>query len=136
MRRLAVLAVCLLACVPALAVAHAAGGKGTVSRSWISTTSGGTSEKSFSVKKVKRLYANFVWKTPATAGQVLRIEWRDPNNALRAVWKDKTIKADKKGTRLYAWIGTGVVKGQPGSWNAVLTVGGTRISAHKFRVVA
>jgi len=136
MRRLAVLAVCLLALVPAFSVAQAAGGKGTVSRSWISTTSGGTSEKSFSVAKTKRLYANFVWKTPATAGQVLKIEWRDPAGALRAVWTDKTIKADKKGTRLFAWIGTGVVKTQPGSWNAVLTVGGTKISAHKFRVVA
>ena len=58
---------------------------------------------------------------------MLRIEWRDPAGALRAVWKDKTIKEDKKGTRLFAWIGAGVVKGKPGSWNAVLTVGGTRI---------
>src|SRR4051794_29428631 len=106
MRRLVVLAVFLLALVPAFSVAHAAGGKGTVSRSWISTSSGGRSVKTFSVAKTKRLYANFVWKTPAKAGQVLKIEWRDPSNALRAVWTDKTIKADKKGTRLYAWIGT------------------------------
>jgi hypothetical protein len=136
MRRLAVLAVCLLALVPAFSVAQAAGGKGSVSRSWISTTSGGTSEKSFSAAKTKRLYANFIWKTPAAVGQVLKIEWRDPSNALRAVWTNKTIKSDKKGTRLFAWIGSGVVKNKVGSWNAVLTVGGTRVSAHKFRVVA
>ena len=136
MRRLAVLAICLMALVPAFDAASAAGGKGTVSKSWISRTSGGDSEKAFSADKVKRLYANFVWKQPATPGQVLRIEWRDPKGALRAVWKDKTIKADKKDTRLFAWIGVGVVKGTPGSWSAVLTVGGTRISAHRFRVVA
>ncbi len=136
MRRIVLLTACLLVLLSTVSVASAAGGKGTVSRSWISKTSGGTSEKSFSVTKVKRLYANFVWKTPATAGQVLRIEWRDPSNALRAVWRNKTIKADRKGTRLYAWIGTGVVKSKPGSWQAVLTVGGTKISAHKFRVVA
>jgi hypothetical protein len=55
---------------------------------------------------------------------------------LRAQWKDKTIKADQKGTRLYAWIGTGIVKGKTGTWTAVLTVGGKRISTAKFRVVA
>jgi hypothetical protein len=136
MRRFAVLTVCLLAFVPAIDSALAADGKGAVSRSWISTTSGGTSAGSFSAAKVKRLYANFVWKTPATAGQVLRIEWHDPAGALRAVWKDKTIKDDQRGTRLYAWIGSGVVKGTLGSWSAVLTVGGKQISKHKFRIVA
>jgi hypothetical protein len=136
MRRFAVLTVCLLAFVPAIDSALAADGKGAVSRSWISTTSGGTSAGSFSAAKVKRLYANFVWKTPATAGQVLRIEWHDPAGALRAVWKDKTIKDDKRGTRLFAWIGSGLVKGTLGSWSAVLTVGGTQISKHKFRIVA
>ena len=136
MRRFAVLTVCLLALVPAIDSALAADGKGAVSRSWISTTSGGTSAGSFSAAKVKRLYANFVWKTPATAGQVLRIEWHDPAGALRAVWKDKTIRDDQRGTRLYAWIGSGVVKGTLGSWSAVLTVGGKQISKHKFRIVA
>ena len=136
MRSLAVLAICLIALVPAFDAAGAAGGKGTISKSWISKTSGGTSEKAFSAAKVKRLYANFVWKQPATPGQVLRIEWRDPDGALRAVWRNRTIKEDKKDTRLFAWIGVGVVKGKPGSWSAVLTVGGTKISAHRFRVVA
>jgi hypothetical protein len=136
MRRLAVLTVCLLALVPAFDIARAADGKGAVSRSWISNTSGGASVASFSAAKVKRLYANFIWKTPAAAGQVLRIEWHDPDGALRAVWKDKTIKDDKTGTRLYAWIGSGVVKGKLGFWSAVLTVGGKQISKHKFRVVA
>ena len=103
MRRLAILSVCLLALVPAFDAA-AATSKGTVERSWISTTSGGASGKQFSAGKVKRLYANFTWKTPATPGQDLAIEWHDPAGALRARWKDKTIKADKKGTRLYAWI--------------------------------
>jgi hypothetical protein len=136
MRRLAILSVCLLALVPAFDAAAATGGKGTVARSWISTTSGGASAKQFSVARVKRLYANFTWKTPARPGQALTIEWRDPAGALRARWKDKTIKADKKGTRLYAWIAAGVVKGKAGSWKAVLTVGGKPISTSRFRVVA
>jgi hypothetical protein len=136
MRRLAVLTICLLALLPAFATAHAAGGKGSISKSWISTTSGGAKSTKFSVAKVKRLYANFVWKVPATAGQVLRIEWRDPAGVLRAVWNNKTIAGDKKDTRLYAWIGTGVVKAKPGSWKAVLTVAGTKISTAKFTVTA
>jgi hypothetical protein len=136
MRRLAVLTVCLLVLVPAFDVASAAGGKGVVQKSWISRSSGGKPEKSFKVAEVKRLYANFVWKTPAAAGQVLRIEWRDPDNALRAVWKDKTIKDDKKGTRLFAWVGPGVVKTKLGSWSALLIVGGKRVGTHKFTMVA
>jgi hypothetical protein len=135
MRRLAVLTVCLLALVPAFNVAQAAGDKGSVSKSWVSRTSGGASEKSFSSTGVRKLYANFVWKVPARPGQDLSIEWRDPGGVLRAVWKNKTIKTDKKGTRLYAWIGSGVVKGKLGSWSAVLTVAGTRIGMKKFRVV-
>ena len=136
MSRLAILSVCLLALVPAFSAAYAATGNGSIQRSWISTTSGGASGKQFSVAKTKRLYANFTWKTPATPGQVLAIEWRDPANQLRARWKDKTIKADKKGTRLYAWIASGVVKGKAGGWKAVLTVGGKPISTSRFRVVA
>jgi hypothetical protein len=135
MRRLLVLTVCLLALVPAFSVAQAAGDKGSVSKSWVSLTSGGASEKSISAAAAKKLYANFIWKVPAKAGQDLTIEWRDPANVLRAVWKNRTIKTDKKGTRLYAWIGSGVVKGKPGSWSAVLTVGGTRIGMKKFHVV-
>src|SRR5215213_1095228 len=136
MRRFAVLAVCLFALVPALASAGAADSKGSIQRSWISTTSGGKAESQFSAAKVKRLYANFTWKTPATPRQVLAIEWRDPAGQLRARWKDKTIAADKKGTRLYAWVGSGLVKGKTGWWRAVLTVGGKAISSHRFRVVA
>jgi hypothetical protein len=134
MRRLALLTICLLALVPALTAAQAAGGKGTISKSWISTTSGGTKVTSLSAAKVKRLYANFVWKVPATPGQKLRIEWRDPTNVLKAVWNNKTIAGDKKDTRLYAWIGPSVVKSKPGAWKAVLTVGGTKISTARFSV--
>jgi hypothetical protein len=136
MRRLTLLTICLFALVTASGVAMAAGNKGVVEKSWISTASGGPQAKSFHVATVKRLYANFVWKTPAAAGQVLRIEWHDPGGTLRAVWNDKTIKDDKKGTRLYAWIGPAVVKGKLGGWTAVLTVGSTRIGQAKFRIVA
>ncbi len=136
MRRLAVFAICLLMLVPALDAAQAAGGKGSVSKSWVSESSGGAKATTFSVAKVKRLYANFVWKTPATPGQKLRIEWHDSTGTLRAVWDNKTIAGDKKDTRLYAWIGAGVVKSKLGKWSAVLTVGGTRISTAKFRVTA
>jgi hypothetical protein len=72
---------------------------------------------------------------PAKPGQDLTIEWHDPAGSLRAVWKNKTIKTDKAGTRLFAWIGTGILKGKPGSWSAVLTVAGTRIGMKKFHVV-
>ena len=78
MRRLALLTVCLLMLVPAIDVANAAGRKGTVGSSFISRTSGGKHETSFKSGSVKKLYANFVWKTPAAAGQILRIEWHDP----------------------------------------------------------
>jgi hypothetical protein len=134
MRRLALLTVCLLVLVPV--VASAAGSKGTVASSYISRTSGGKHETSFKSGGVKKLYANFVWKTPAAAGQKLRIEWHDPAGALRAVWEDKTIKDDKKGTRLYAWVGPGIVKGKLGQWTAMLLVGGTKISISKFKIVA
>ena len=137
MRRLLVLSVCLLALMPAFNSAGAAdNGKGSVARSWVSTTSGGPSANQFSVAKVKRLYANFTWKRPAAVGQTLTIEWRDPTGAVRARWADKTIKEDKAGTRLFAWVGTGVVKGKLGSWRAVLSVGKKPISSHRFRVVA
>lgn len=136
MRRLVLLTICLMALVPAFDSAQAAGGQGTVSKSWISRTSGGARETKFSASAVKKLYANFVWKTPAVPGQKLRIEWRDPNGALRAVWRNKTIKSDKAGTRLYAWVTSTVVKGKPGAWRTVLIVGGKQISASTFRIVA
>lgn len=135
MRRLAVLTVCLLALVPAFSAAQGADGQGSVSKSWVSRTSGGVSETSFSVASIKKLYANFVWKVPAAPGQKLRIEWRDPSGTLRAVWNNKTIKSDKRGTRLYAWVGADVVKGKPGTWSTVLTVAGTRISRRTFHIV-
>jgi hypothetical protein len=136
MRRLTLLTVCLFALVIASGSAAAATGKGSIDKTWISTTSGGKTATAFKVSTVKRLYANFTWKVPAAAGQVLRIEWHDPSGSLRAVWKDKTIKGDKKGTRLYAWIGNGVVKGSLGGWKAILVVGGKPIGTAKFRITA
>jgi hypothetical protein len=134
MRRLALLTICIFALVPAFAVASAAGNKGVVDSSWISQTSGGTRLTNIKSAKVKKLYANFVWKKPAKAGQVLAIEWRDPAGVVRARWKDKTIKADKKGTRLYAWISSGVVKGHPGTWSALLVVGNSRVGTSKLKI--
>jgi hypothetical protein len=136
MRRLTPLIACLLVLSIAVPAAGAATSKGSVAKTWISTTSGGKTATKFKASAVKRLYANFTWKVPAAAGQVLRIEWHDPSGALRAVWKDKTIKGDKKGTRLYAWIGNGVVKTSLGGWKAILTVGGKPIGTAKFRITA
>src|SRR5258705_12459974 len=99
---------------------------GAVSKRCVPRHAGGAYEKSFSATGVKKLYANLVWKVPAKAGQDLSIEWRDPAGVLRAVWKNKTIRTDKAGTRLYAWIGSGVGKGKPGPWSPLLTVPGTR----------
>jgi hypothetical protein len=135
MRRLTLLTVCLFALVIASGSANAATSKGSIDKTWISTTSGGKTGTTFKVSTVKRLYANFTWKVPASAGQELRIEWHDPSGSLRALWKDKTIKGDKKGTRLYAWIGSGLVKGALGGWRAVLLVGGKPIGTAKFRIM-
>ena len=55
---------------------------------------------------------------------------------LSAVWRNKTIKSDKEGTRLYAWVKATVVKGKTGTWRTVLIVGGKQIGASTFRVVA
>jgi hypothetical protein len=136
MRRLVVLSICLLALMPAFDAAQAAGSQGTVSKTWVSRTNGGVRETKFSASAVKKLYANFVWKVPAAPGQKLRIEWRDPNGVLSAVWRNKTIKSDKEGTRLYAWVKSTVVKGKFGTWRTVLIVGGKQIGASTFRVVA
>ena len=84
MRRFVVLTICLLALVPVFSAAQAAGNKGSVQKSWVSRSSGGAREKSFSVKGVKKLYANFIWKVPASPGQELAIEWHDPSGALSA----------------------------------------------------
>jgi hypothetical protein len=136
MRRLTLLIACILAFSIAVPAAGAATSKGSIAKTWISRTSGGKTEKTFKASGVKRLYANFTWKVPAAAGQVLRIEWHDPSGTLRAVWKDKTIAKDKKGTRLYAWIGNALVKTSLGGWRAVLTVGGKPIGTAKFRITA
>ncbi|MDX6620691.1 MAG: hypothetical protein QOK36_3077 [Gaiellales bacterium] len=135
MRRMTLLIACLAALAVASGSAGAATNKGSVERTWISTTSGGKTATKFRAASVKRLYANFTWKVPASAGQELRIEWHDPSGSLRALWKDKTIKGDKKGTRLYAWIGSGLVKGALGGWRAVLLVGGKPIGTAKFRIM-
>ncbi len=135
MRRLAVLAVCLLALVPALNAAQAAGSQGTVSKTWVSRTNGGAREGKFSASAVKKLYANFVWKVPAAPGQKLRIEWRDPGGTLQAVWRNTTIKSDKEGTRLYAWVKSSVVKDKTGTWRALLIVGGKKIGTTAFQIV-
>src|ERR1700712_3913350 len=136
MRRLTLLIACLLAVAIAVPAAGAATSKGSIQKTWISTTSGGKTSTSFKASAVKRLYANFTWKVPAAAGQVLRIEWHDPSGTLRAVWKDKTIKNDKKGTRLFAWIGNAVVKPSRGGGKAGLPGGGKPIGTAKFRITA
>jgi hypothetical protein len=140
MRRFVVLSICLLALVPVFSAAQAAGNTGSISKSWVSRTSGGAREKSFSAASVKKLYANFVWKVPATPGQELAIEWHDPNGTLSARWHNKTIKTDKAGTRLFSWVGAGVLKDKTGTlrsgtWRAVLIVGGKTVSTSKFSVV-
>ena len=72
---------------------------------------------------------------PASPGQELAIEWHDPSGTLSARWPSKTIKSDKAGTRLFSWVGAGVLKGKTGTWRAVLIVGGKTVSTSKFSVV-
>ena len=61
---------------------------------------------------------------------------RPGRRAARALDRTRRIKADKKGTRLFAWVGAGVVKGKPGHVDArVLIVGGKTVSTSKFSVV-
>ena len=130
----------LLALVPAFAVAAQRAAQGTVERRWISTTSGGDADDAVLGRRRSALYANFIWKRPPTAGQALEIAWHDPAGTLRAAGRDKTIKSDKEGTRLYAWVAHDVVKDKPGhleapcSSSAACVAASTSASSRRLRV--
>jgi hypothetical protein len=136
MRRILAITICF-ACltIGSAAVAADRGGKGAVQRAWTSETSGGPAVPSVNPESGGRIYVNFVWKTPPRAGQALRIGWRDPSGAIRAVWRDRSIASDKKGTRVIAWIPAAQTKASPGTWQAILTVGGVTRSIRSFRAV-
>jgi hypothetical protein len=118
--------------VTSVAVAGTRDGKGVVGRSWISVTSGGAAVTSVNPRSVQRVYVNFVWRTPPRVDQAVRIGWKDPSGAIRAVWTNRTVASDKKGTRLFTWIRGSRLK-QSGTWQAILTVGGVTRSVSSFR---
>jgi hypothetical protein len=138
MRRLLILiAISTFLAVADVASGAGEGGRGVVQRSWASKTSGGAAVTSLDPASARRIYANFVWRTPPNVNQALRIGWKDPTGVIRAVWTARTVASDKKGTRIFAWIGASVLKAQSaGRWQVILTVGGVTRNVQTFRTVA
>jgi hypothetical protein len=132
--RLPCVALLALLSVVNVAVAGSRDGKGVVSRTWISATSGGPASTSVNPRSSQRIYVNFVWRTPPRVGQAIRIGWKDPSGVVRAVWTNRTTASDKKGTRLFAWVRASQLE-PPGTWQAILTVGGVTRSVTSFRSV-
>jgi hypothetical protein len=118
-----------------VSTAGASGESGAVvQKSWVSQGSGTPALTVVKPGAVTRVYANFVWAKAPKPGQALRIQWLDPSGAVQAVWVNKTLATDRKGDRLFSWIGAGVLAQQPGMWKAQLSVGGTVRSMRAFRV--
>jgi hypothetical protein len=118
-----------------VSVAGAAAESGAVvQKSWVSRGSGTPAVTTVTPGSLTRVYANFVWARAPKAGQPLRIQWIDPDGNVRAVWANKTLATDRKGDRLFSWIGAGVLAPKPGMWTAQLSVGGIVRSVRAFRV--
>jgi hypothetical protein len=120
-----------------VSTAGASGESGAVvQKSWVSQGSGTPALTVVKPGAVTRVYANFVWAKAPKPGQALRIQWLDPSGAVQAVWVNKTLATDRKGDRLFSWIGAGVLAPKPGIWKASLTIGGVVHSTRTFRVIA
>ena len=133
MRRL-LLFVVLLALLTVANVADAGtqGGKGVVQRSWISVTSGGAVVTSVNPRSVQRVYVILSGARRLEPVRQCASGGRTSGN-IRAVWTNRTLASDKRGTRLFAWIGRSQLKQSSGTWQAILTVGGVTRSVSSFR---
>ena len=132
-RTLSLAFACVLLGLAAVATASAESGA-VVQKSWVSRGSGTPALTIVTPGSLTRVYANFVWGRTPKAGQTLRIQWLDPDGTVRAAWANKTLASDRKGDRLFSWVGAGVLAANPGIWKAQLSVGGIVRSARSFRV--
>jgi hypothetical protein len=132
-RTLSLVFACVLLGLVSVAVASAESGA-IVQKSWVSQGAGAPAVTVVKPGSVTRVYANFVWAKAPKPGQALSIQWIDPSGAVQAVWTNKTLVTDRKGDRLFTWIGAGVLVPEPGIWKAQLSVGGIVRSVRAFRV--
>jgi hypothetical protein len=132
-RTLSLVFACVLLGLVTVASAAAESGV-VVQKSWVSSGSGTPAVTVVKPGVVTRVYANFVWARAPKPGQGLRIQWIDPNGDVQAVWSGKTLSTDRRGDRLFSWIGAGVLAPKPGLWQATLSVGGVVRSTRAFRV--
>jgi hypothetical protein len=107
--------------------------KGTVQRGWVAGKQGGAPRSIFP-PGTTRLVASFVWLRPPTPGQALTISWIGPDGDLRAIWRNRTIKGDRRGTRIWTSIANETFREVPGRWYVVLRVGGVRRGTLRFVV--
>jgi hypothetical protein len=107
--------------------------RGTVKRSFTATGVNGRITSTFPAT-ASHVYASFIWLHPPTAGQRLEIDWFGPTGQRLAVWKDRTLKTDTAGTRLYSFIGRKTIAAHPGHWRVALSVGGVERAAKTFTV--
>ena len=134
-RTLSLVFACVLLGLVSAATAAAESGA-VVQKSWVSRGSGTPAVTVVKPGAVTRVYANFVWARAPKPGQRLRIQWIDPDGAVQAIWSGLTLATDRKGDRLFSWIGAGVLAPKPGTWKATLTIAGVVRSARTFRVAA
>ena len=78
--------------------------------------------------------ASFNWLHAPTAGQKLEIDWFGPSGERVAVWKNRTLKTDTDGTRLYSFISRKTIETRPGHWRVELSVGGVERAQQTFTV--
>jgi len=132
---IALLAVLAHGVAPALAEAPL---KGTVASTWV-TLSPGRDGDTKHVRRVgagaRAVYVWFEWERAPTAGQRMRIEFRDPKGKPRARWTSSTLARDRARSRVYTFIRGDTFEATPGDWSAVLTVGGTPRGRARFTVV-
>jgi hypothetical protein len=107
--------------------------RGTVKRSFTATGVNGRITSTFPAT-ASHVYASFIWLHAPTAGQSLEIDWFGPSGQRLAVWKDRTLKSDTAGTRLYSFIGRKTIAAHPGHWRVALSVGGVERGVQTFTV--
>jgi hypothetical protein len=107
--------------------------RGTVKRSFTATGVNGRITSTFPAT-ASHVYASFIWLHAPTAGQKLEIDWFGPTGQRVAVWKNRTLKTDTAGTRLYSFIGRTTIASRPGHWRVALSVGGVERAAKTFTV--
>jgi hypothetical protein len=107
--------------------------RGTVKRSFTATGVNGRITSTFPAT-ASHVYASFIWLHAPTAGQSLEIDWFGPSGQRLAVWKDRTLKSDTAGTRLYSFIGRKTIAAHPGHWRVALSVGGVERGVQAFTV--